>query len=48
MQLFKLNFTFNGIYYEEPEENEVIEIVSSTNENEPAEPVNLNLQGDLG
>lgn len=45
--IVQANFTFNGIYYEEPEENEVIEIVSSTNENEPAERVNLNLQGDL-
>lgn len=45
--IVQANFTFNGIYYEEPEESEVIEVVSSTNEEEPAERVNLNLQGDL-
>ena len=45
--IVQANFTFNGIYYEEPEENEVVEVVSSTNEDEPAERVNLNLQGDL-
>lgn len=45
--IVQANFTFNGIYYEEPEENEVVEVVSSTNENEPAERVNLNLLGDL-
>lgn len=42
------NFTFNGIYYEEPEDSEVIEIVSSSNEEEePAERVSLHLEGDL-
>ena len=41
------NFTFNGIYYEEPETSEVVEIVSSSSEDEPTERVNLNLVGDL-
>lgn len=41
------NFTFNGIYYEEPEETEVVEIVSSSSDEEPPERVNLNLNGDL-
>lgn len=45
--IVQANFTFNGIYYEEPEDSEVIEVVSSTDEKEPAERVNLNLLGDL-
>lgn len=45
--IVQANFTFNGIYYEEPEESEVVEIVSSSSAEEPAERVNLNLSGDL-
>lgn len=45
--LIRENFTFNGIYYEEPKDNEVIEIVSSSNADEPPERVSLNLKGDL-
>ncbi len=45
--IVQANFTFNGIMYSEPEENEVIEIVSSSNEKESAERVSLSLKGDL-
>ena len=41
------SFTFNGLNYEEPEEEEVIEIVSSSDEEEQTERVNLHLEGDL-
>lgn len=45
--IVRANFTFNGIYYEEPVENEVIEIVSSSSSEEASERVTLNLLGDL-
>lgn len=40
------NFTFNGIYYEEPDDNEVIEVVGSS-DNEVEERVSLHLNGKL-
>ena len=41
------SFTFNGLNYEEPDDEEVIEVVSSSNEDEQTERVNLHLDGDL-
>lgn len=41
------SFTFNGIYYEEPEDNEVVEIISSSKDGESAERINLHLNGKL-
>lgn len=40
------NFTFNGIYYEEPDDNEVIEVVGSSDNGEE-ERVSLHLNGKL-
>ena len=40
------NFTFNGIYYEEPDDNEVIEVIGA-NSDEVEERVNLHLNGKL-
>lgn len=45
--IIRKNFTFNGIYYEEPKESEVVEIVGSPDGDESAERVNLSLLGDL-
>lgn len=41
------SFTFNGIFYEEPSGNEVIEVISSSVEGEPDELVTLYLDGKL-
>ena len=41
------SFTFKGINYKEPDDNEVIEVVSSSDEEKQAERVNLHLNGDL-
>ena len=45
--IIRKNFTFNGIYYEEPKESEVVEIVGSSDADEPEERVSLSLVGDL-
>ena len=41
------SFTFNGINYEEPKGNEVVEVIGSTSEDIPSERVNLHLNGKL-
>ena len=45
--IFRANVDPELIYYDEPEESEVIEIVSSSTSQEQPERVNLNLLGDL-
>lgn len=45
--VFRANVKPEMIYYDEPEESEVIEIVSSSTNQEQPERVNLNLLGDL-
>ena len=41
------SFTFNGIFYEEPSGDEIIEVISSSVEGEPDELVTLRLDGKL-
>lgn len=41
------SFKFNGIAFNEPEDNEVIEVIGSNKEDVPSERVNLHLKGKL-